>query len=79
MCEMHINEVKWNIPWLFFEVVVFLAVTVNLGFPGPPLLDFSAFMTCTSIVSNTECQYKMIKSIIRTSRFINLKALHGII
>lgn len=81
MCEMHISKVKRHIPQLFLEVVVFLAVTNNLGFLGPPLPDFATFMTCiqNSILSNTECEYKIIKPIIETSGFINLKALYGII
>lgn len=81
MCEIHISEVIKHIPQLFIEVVAFLAVTFNIGFPGPPPPDFATFMTCTqnSILSNTECQYKMIKSIIKTSSFINLTALYGII
>lgn len=81
MCEKHRSGVKRHIPQLVLEVVVFLAVTINLGFLGPPLPDFATFMTRTqnSILSNIECELKRIKSIIKISKFVNLKALYGII
>lgn len=83
MCEMHINEVKWHIHWLLVVLllVVFLTVTLNLGFPGPPPQHFAAFMTCTQhlILSHTECEYKLTKPIIKALRFIKLKTLYGVI
>lgn len=64
-----------------FLMVMFLVDTLNLGFPGPPSQDSVMFMTCTLhlMSSNTECEYKVIKPIINTLRFINLKTSYGII